>query len=188
MNRNILSCVLIASVIGACSREPSSSSDAATGPAVIDAAAAPSRPEEAAWLLEGSTDDRFARVAKHLRGFDVAMVETGYRYGELYWASKDANWDYAAYQLAKIETAVANGTERRPKRAASARMLAAVVPQVKDAITRRDMAAFETAFNTLTITCNGCHEVERVPFIRVSPPTVRLSPVGSPPARDGGGL
>jgi hypothetical protein len=34
--------------------------------------------------LRGSVDERFAQVAKHLRGFDMAMVETGHRYGELY--------------------------------------------------------------------------------------------------------
>lgn len=182
MHRDIL-CLLMACLIGACSREPSSSPDA-TGAAAPDAATP--RPEEATWLLEGSTDERFVRVAKHLRGFDVAMVETGYRYGELYWAGRDRNWEYAAYQLAKIETAVANGTERRPKRAASARMLEAVIPQVKDAIARREAAAFEAAFTSLTATCNGCHQAERVPFVRVSPPTVRISPVEGTPPGDGG--
>jgi hypothetical protein len=46
-------------------------------------------PEDARWLLEGTTDDRFVRAAAHLRGFDVAMAETGYRYGELAWAGRD---------------------------------------------------------------------------------------------------
>jgi hypothetical protein len=124
---------------------------------------------------------------KHLRGFDVALVETGYRYGELYWAGKDENWEYATYQLEKIETAVANGTERRPKRAASARMLEGALAPVKNAIGRRDAAGFDAAFTTLTATCNACHVAERVPFVHVEPPRVRLSPVVGANARDAGG-
>jgi len=129
--------------------------------------------------LRGDTDHRFALVAKHLRGFDMAMVEVGHRYAELYWASRDRNWEYAAYQIGKIETAVANGLERRPQRAASAQMLAPAVIQVRAAIDGRDHSALDTAIGTLTATCNACHQAERVPFIHVAPPSVRLSPLGS---------
>jgi cytochrome c556 len=157
--------LVFAILVTGCSRETSSAPDGVRPP------------DGAAWILDGGTDDRFVRVAKHLRGFDVAMVETGYRYTELYWAGQDHNWDYATYQLDKIGTAVANGTERRPGRAASARMLDGVTSQVKDAITRRDEAAFDSAFAALTASCNACHAAERVSFIRVAPPTDRLSPV-----------
>jgi hypothetical protein len=166
-----------------CSREPSRESPAP------HASASASVPEDARWLLEGTNDDRFIRVAAHLRGFDAAMVETGHRYGELYWAGRDRNWDYATYQLGKIETAVARGVERRPKRAASARMLEGAVISVREAITARDGAAFDTAFSTLTTTCNACHRAEGVPFIHVAPPAVRSSSCGARKRRhrDGGG-
>src|SRR3989338_3032980 len=72
------------------------------------------------WLSNGSYDERFEKVSKHLRGFDMAMAETGYRYVELFWAGRDQNFDYAKYQIEKIEVAIKNGLERRPKRAASA--------------------------------------------------------------------
>jgi hypothetical protein len=69
----------------------------------------------------------------------MAMVETGYRYTELYWAAQDDNWGYADYQIKKIRTAVENGLERRPKRAASAEtFLKVMLPAVEEAITRRD--------------------------------------------------
>jgi len=134
--------------------------------------------DDAAWLLSGTLDERFNRVARHLRGFDVAMAETGYRYTELYWAGADRNWGYAAYQLGKIEVAVANGTERRPRRAASARMLDPAVQRVRAAIAGQDPVAFDTTFAVLTATCNECHTAEGVPFITVRPPDRRLSPVG----------
>jgi hypothetical protein len=74
---------------------------------------------EGGWL-RGGPGERFDTVARHLRGFDVAMVETGHRYVELYRAGQDENWGYAGYQVKKIRTAVENGLERRPTRAASA--------------------------------------------------------------------
>lgn len=154
-------------------REPASPAPAVSPRAVTDT-----------WL-HGSVDERFAQVSKHLRGFDVAMVETGYRYGELYWAGRDGNWDYALYQLGKIETAVANGVERRPKRAASARMLEEPVRAMKAALEARDAAGFEPAFATLTATCNACHTAEQVAFIHVAAPTIRVSPVAAAAAPGG---
>jgi hypothetical protein len=45
--------------------------------------------------LTGSDEDKFDHVARQLRGFDMAMMEVGYRYTELFWAGQDKNWDYA---------------------------------------------------------------------------------------------
>jgi hypothetical protein len=141
-----------------------------------DIATPPSKGDEGAWL-KGSVDDRFAQVAKHLRGFDVAMAETGYRYVELYWAGTEGNWRYAEYQLAKIRTAIANGVERRPRRAQSARMLDGALEEVSQAVGKRDRGAFASAFGTLTATCNACHQAEGVAFMTVRVPTHPLSPV-----------
>lgn len=142
------------------------------------------RAESQGWL-RGNVDERFALVSKHLRGFDMAMVEVGYRYTELYWAGRDRNWGYAEYQLGKIETAIANGVERRPARAASARMLEGSVSTVRSAIERQGGAAMDEALTTLTATCNACHQAERVPFVTVAPPAVRLSPVQFPAGEQG---
>jgi len=142
----------------------------------------PAESAESQGWLRGSVDERFALVAEHLRGFDMAMVEVGYRYTELYWAGRDRNWGYAEYQLGKIETAVTNGLERRPARAASARLLDGAVSTVRTAVERRDGTAMDTALTTLTATCNACHQAERVPFVTVAPPAVRSSPVQFPGA------
>jgi hypothetical protein len=45
-------------------------------------------------------------VEKQFRGLDVAMIEIGYRFGELYWAGQDRNWDYAKYQADKVRLAL----------------------------------------------------------------------------------
>lgn len=117
-------------------------------------------------------------VARHLRGFDMAMVETSHRYAELYWAGIDGNWGYADYQLKKIRTAVENGLERRPKRAASAQtFLTMVIPHLEEAIVHKDSAKFWNRFDTFTSTCNTCHKDEQVPFIWQSHRYLQIFPI-----------
>jgi hypothetical protein len=128
------------------------------------------------WLT-GNVNKRLDLVAKHLRGFDVAMAEVGYRYAELSWAARDRNWEYAGYQLEKIQLALDNGLERRPLRAESAKMLAPSVQGLHTALEARDGVAADAAMESLTASCNACHRAEKVAFIEVRPPSVRLSPV-----------
>lgn len=182
--------VLAVAALAACTHEApserpapaaSSSASAASSSAPAASSSAPaassSVPDDARWLVQGTPDERFARAAAHFRGFDVAMVETGYRYGELHWAGRDRNWGYAEYQLAKIETAIARGVERRPRRAASAHMIEGPIAGVRRAIVSKDGAAFDAAFVGLTASCNACHAAERVGFVHVVPPAVRASVV-----------
>jgi hypothetical protein len=99
---------------------------------------------EGGWLA-GTVDEKFETVAGQLRGFDMAMVETGYRYNELYWAARDGNWGYAGYQAGKIRTAIENGVVRRPKRAKSAEtFLTIALPAVQAAILARSSAAWKS--------------------------------------------
>lgn len=106
------------------------------------------------------------------------MVETGYRYSELYWAGQDQNWQYADYQLEKIPTAIESGLERRPKRVASAQtFLNEVMPQVKRAIEAEDTAQFRNSLLVLQAGCRSCYVKEKVAFIQSGIPEVRLSPI-----------
>lgn len=128
--------------------------------------------------LKGDETQKIETIAKHLRGFDMAMVETGYRYQELYWAGKDENWEYATYQAEKIRTTIENGLERRPKRTASAQnFLNVALPQMDSAIESKDTLYFRQAFDALTANCIACHALEKVPFITVKTPINRQSPV-----------
>ncbi|OGS64450.1 hypothetical protein [Flavobacterium sp.] len=53
--------------------------------------------------IKGTETEQIKTIEKQFRGFDNAMVETGYRYQELYWAGQDQNWEYADYQIEKIK-------------------------------------------------------------------------------------
>ena len=128
--------------------------------------------------IKGTEAEQIKTVEKQFRGFDNAMVETGYRYQELYWAGKDQNWKYADYQLEKIKIAIENGLERRPKRAKSAEhFLTYVLPEMKKSFEKKDTVIFNKNFQTMTISCNSCHAMEKVPFFSVQIPTERQSPI-----------
>lgn len=129
------------------------------------------------WLASGSTDERFSKVSKHLRGFDMAMAEVGYRFSELYWAGQDKNWEFAKYHLEKIRTAIKNGIERRPKRAQSAQMIYPSLDALEKTLGLKNSAQFRSAIENLKNTCNACHSAEKVPFIQVEFPLERLSPI-----------
>lgn len=133
-------------------------------------------PAQDTWL-RGDAEARFGTVAKQLRGFDVAMVEVGYRYAELYWAGRDRNWRYAEYQIDKIRTAVQLAVERRPKRGASAAMLESALAPLEAAAKKQGAAEFSRRFDQLTATCNACHQAEAVAFMRVETPRDRRSAI-----------
>jgi hypothetical protein len=137
-------------------------------------------PPELAWLADSTVDARFLKVAKHLRGLDQAMIEIGYRYEELFWAGRDRNWPFAAYQLGKIRLTLNNAVERRPRRAASAKMLDMPLRGVEQAVTAKDSGGFALAYRTLTASCNACHVAEKVEFMWVDAPSKRESVIRGP--------
>ena len=132
---------------------------------------------QAPWLT-GTPEERFQRIETQLRGLDVAMIEVGYRFTELYFAGRDRNWDYATYQLDKIELATRLALERRPKRAKSAQpFLNHALPVVRKAIADRKASQFGQAMERLRMSCMKCHADENVPHFTVEMPEQRLSTI-----------
>jgi hypothetical protein len=130
-----------------------------------------------AWLARDPAAQRL-QLERHLRGFDVAMLEVGHRHIDLYWAGQDANWEAADYELQKLRLAIENGLERRPKRAASAQpFLTGPLMALDAAVAARDPDLFATRFQDLTDGCNACHAREQVAFFEIHPPESRVSPI-----------
>lgn len=129
------------------------------------------------WIM-GTEQEQLKTIENQFRGFDMAMIETGYRYQELYWAGQDENWPYAEYQVEKLEKAIENGLERRPKRAQSAHhFLNVTLPGMKKALEKRDTVVFNKNFQMLTNSCISCHAMEKVPHFTVKKPLHRQSPI-----------
>ncbi len=117
--------------------------------------------------LGGTAEERFAQIERHLRGLDVAMAEIGYRYGELHFARKSRNWDYAKYQAEKIDLALRLALERRPKRAQSSQpFLNDSMPAVLRAIESKEPQQFDQAMERLHNACVECHKAENVLYFR----------------------
>jgi hypothetical protein len=149
--------------------------DAETSPTNRPATEARSSPGN--WL-RGTTDERFQQVERQLRGFDKTMVEVGYRFTELYFAGQDQNWEYAKYQLEKLETALRLGFERRPKRAASGQsFLREALPAMQEVVEKADSELFRAEIERLRSACMNCHVLEEVPYFTVELPERRLSPI-----------
>jgi hypothetical protein len=128
--------------------------------------------------LKGSTNEKLETVASQLRGLDMAMVETGYRYQELYWAVQDTNWRYAHYQVEKLKSAMEYALVRRPKRAEPAReYLTVALPAMEKALDSKDLTVFDRQFAELTQTCNNCHKSQNADYYKVKPPLHRQSPI-----------
>jgi len=136
-----------------------------------------SKNEKLNWL-SSDKDSAYVQIEKHFRGFDMAMKEVGYRYNELYFAGTDENWGFAQYHLEKIKIAIDNGLERRPKRATSAKgFLEYSIPSLMKKIQGKNREAFVKEFEVFRQSCNACHVNEKVDFVTVVIPKIRLSPV-----------
>lgn len=111
-----------------------------------------------------------------LGGFDQTMIETNYRYNELYWAGMDENWDYARYQLDEMLGSLEKGFVRRPAREVSAgQFVNTAAPNLMQTINEGNKEAFMDMFTGFAASCNTCHAMEDVPFIQMIIPEKRTS-------------
>lgn len=149
------------------------------GAGVANAQSQPKTPKAGGWLGKIPADKQMEAVDRQLRGFDMAMFETNYRYTEMYFGAIEGNWDYAAYTGEKISWAITNGYERRPKRKNSALEIffKEAYPNVMDAIKKKDIALFKERFDALRAACNACHTAEKVEFIHVGVPSIKQTPL-----------
>lgn len=132
------------------------------------------------WLMEtNSSEEKFKKIEKQLRGFDLAMVEVGYRFNSFYFALQDKNYPLAEYQLDKIKKAIENGIERRPKREKNSKImfLDTQYENMKIALKKEDEILLLQEYNSTKQSCNACHIAERVPFIHVIDPKYRWQPI-----------
>ena len=138
-------------------------------------------PVQGRWIKE-TEQEQLKTIEKQFRGLDKAMIEVGYRYQELYWGGQDKHWEYAAYQLKKIDKAIKLGLQRRPGRAKSAEyFLTSVIPEVESAIQSKDVNRFNESFELMRNNCTACHAAgteESYPTFKVKIPTDRQSPIG----------
>jgi hypothetical protein len=131
------------------------------------------------WLMDTNTSEqKFKAIQKQFRGFDLAMVEVGYRFNSFYFAIKDKNYDLAHYQWDKIKKTIENGIQRRPKRKTNSEtmFLDTQYKTMKEALNKKDEKPIWKEYEKSKQVCNACHKAVKVPFIKVIDPKVRWQP------------
>jgi hypothetical protein len=114
---------------------------------------------------------RLNQFQLQLRGLDVAMWETGYRYEAIHQALIRQNYDLALYHWDKIKLTLDNALVRRPARRPNSErlFLNTAFGQVREALASKNppraWAGFEQARNA----CLACHTAENVAYFNNMP-------------------
>jgi hypothetical protein len=139
-------------------------------------------PAKGGWLVKLAPDARTEAIQRQLRGFETTMAEIAYRYGEMYWGGVDGNWGYAEHMYEELGKTLELGLERRPeyRTSAEAFVLKTALPQVGEAIKKKDPALFKQRIESLRAACTSCHAAEKHPYIKIALPTVRRNPIEKP--------
>jgi hypothetical protein len=139
-------------------------------------------PAKGGWLVNLAPDARPEAIQRQLRGFETTMAEVAYRYGEMYWGGVDGNWGYAEHMYGELGKTLELGLERRPeyRKSAETFVLKTTLPQVGEAIKKKDPALFKQRIESLRVACTGCHAAEKHAFIKIALPTVRRNPIEKP--------
>ncbi len=130
---------------------------------------------ETRWMGE-QMEEILNNIEDQFGGFDQTMMETGYRYNELYWAGQEENWGYAEYHIDKIISSMQRGFVRRPDREASSKQFVdQAYPALRQTIENEDKEAFNAAFVNFASSCNTCHAMEDVAFMQIIIPEKRTT-------------
>jgi hypothetical protein len=117
-------------------------------------------------------------------GLGEIMTLEQMRHAKLWFAGRAGNWPLAAYELDELEEGFADAVTLHPTHKDSPVSIAQVVPlmtsaplvSLRTAIEARDGAGFERAYDTLTTSCNGCHQATNFGFNVVTRPSANGFP------------
>jgi hypothetical protein len=100
------------------------------------------------------------------------------RHAKLWFAGQAGNWELAAYELDEIGEGFDDIVKFHPThkdspvapKDAIPRMVTQPLADVRAAVGKKDRAAFESAYDSLTAACNNCHDATNFAFNRVQRP------------------
>jgi len=106
-----------------------------------------------------------APARSYAPGLGEIMTFTQLRHAKLWMAGAAGNWDLAAYETDELEEGFQDVVTYHPTHKDAPLPVSEILPAMtqaplaalRAAISRRDQAAFEVAFDSLTAGCNSCH-------------------------------
>jgi hypothetical protein len=140
----------------------------AEAPPPAEPAAAPPQRAVTDWLFNlPDEEQRLAQLQLQLRGLDIGMWETGYRYQSIHEALRRENYDLATYHWDKIKQTLDNALVRRPARRANSEslFLNTVFAEVRTAFQSRNAEMAWAGFEQARMSCLSCHDAENVAYM-----------------------
>jgi hypothetical protein len=112
-------------------------------------------------------------------GLGEIMALQQVRHAKLWLAGSAGNWELATYECDELEEGFVDAVHFHPTHKTSPQPLTTVIPQymeaslkdVRVAVDAEDVAKFESAYDKLTSSCNGCHQATGFGFNVVVRPT-----------------
>lgn len=122
-------------------------------------------------IFKGSTTERLDALAFIQPGLGSVMIEYGNRFTDVYFAAHGGNWGLAQYQVKEMPEIQEVGEITRPQKAPMLKAFEQtyLLPLAK-VIEKKDLTAFDQAFNSAIQGCNGCHVANGYSFINYKLP------------------
>jgi len=111
------------------------------------------------------------------------MLELQIRHDRLWWAGEAGNWNLAYYMVSElgealrgIEATNGNAPELQPEKLSEVMpaIMDPAVRSVQEALAKKDKAAFASAYDRLSASCNACHATAGVEFLHIQRPQTPL--------------
>jgi hypothetical protein len=120
-----------------------------------------------------------AAPAGYVPGLGEFMAATQMRHSKLWFAGQAGNWALAAYELDEIKEGFADITRYHPTHPGSPvpireilpKLMAAPLVRLQASIRSQNLQKFAQAFDSLTASCNACHQAENFGFNVITRPT-----------------
>ena len=107
-------------------------------------------------------------------GFGEFMGNIQSHHSKLWFAGKNANWKLAEFEVHEIEEAFEAIQKYQSERKESklVTMINPAIKKINTAIKQKNTTLFKTSFESLTISCNECHQATNFEFNVVKIPDV----------------
>lgn len=111
------------------------------------------------------------------------MLELQIRHDRLWWAGDAGNWNLAYYMVSElgealrgIEETNGDAPELQPQKLSKVMpaIMDPAVRNVQEALAKKDKAAFASAYDRLSASCNACHAAAGVEFLHIQRPKTPL--------------
>jgi hypothetical protein len=121
---------------------------------------------------------RLSAPEAYAPGLGELMTFQQMRHTKLWLAGQAANWDLAAYELDELGEGFDDVVKFHPThkdspvapKDAIPRMVTQLLADLRQAVGKKDGAAFTRGYDALTMACNNCHQATNFGFNRVQRP------------------